>query len=271
MRRALSPRTVKLYANTLRRAGYDGQGFGDVSGWPESSRKLLRAALVDAKSREGDEGTGKRLAEAVEPVFTVRKQVRYLTEAETAAFEAAIDEVLAPRLRPLMRLLLKLGLRSEELLRLTRDAAISASRYGTLVFTRKGGKEQSLPALHVKEELSALLAAIPPPARRVDADVSPQRKWQVAGELLAADPASYETRYNLLFRAVKKVAKAAGIEEDRMSPHKLRHAFATDMIRRGAPLSVVQRALGHSQVTTTQRYVHADTTDVAKWMKGDGV
>lgn len=271
-RRALSPRTQALYANTLRRAGYDGRGFGDLSDWPESSRKLLRAAVVDAKAREGDESGGKALAEQVEARFVVRRQVRYLTEAEAEAFETAIDS-MPPRLRPLLRLLLRLGLRSEELLRLERTAVVAGIRYGTLTFTRKGGKEQALPAEHVKEILSDLLAVPPALPRRVEvraeAEQDRNRKWNAVGEILAADPASYETRYNLLVRAVKRTASFAKIEQGRMSPHKLRHAFATDMIRRGAPLSVVQRALGHSQVTTTQRYVHADTSDVAKWMRQD--
>jgi site-specific recombinase XerD len=271
--RALSPRTQALYAKVLERAGYDGRGFGDLSNWPESSRKLLRAAVIAAKAREGDVEAGRTLAAQIEPRFAVKKQPRYLTEAEVKAFETAVDS-MPPRLRPLLRLLLRLGLRSEELLGLSREAVVAGIRYGTLTFTRKGGKEQSLPAEHVKDVLSELLKVPPALPRRIEARAEAEqdrnRKWQVVGEILAANPATYETRYNLLVRAVKRTAEFAGIEKSRISPHKLRHAFATDMIRRGAPLSVVQRALGHSQVTTTQRYVHADTSDVAKWMRQSG-
>lgn len=277
--RPLSPKTTRDYARTLARAYPDGVGLvGDdvphVKTWPESTRKILRAALKSYWAQHGQTDVGQQLADKIPRLYVVKKKVQFPTEEEMQAFELATQQ-LKPRLRPLMMLLARMGFRAKELLMLTRAQVERAVTTGEIFFEGKGGEEGSLPINNVRgvwQDLLASPSALPHSTERmrelmIDMGQGGPPHWETVGEILAAAGASFETRYNLLGRLVKKTVKLAGLDPVRWSPHKLRHGFATRMNRDGAPAATIQRALRHKNLMTTQKYIHADTADVDKFMR----
>jgi integrase/recombinase XerD len=159
-----------------------------------------------------------------------------------AAAEARVTAEASPqnlRLRALVELLYGSGLRATELVSLPR-AAIRAERPFAIV-RGKGDKERLVPisaaaltatlawAAHVPESSAFLFPAI---GRQ--------------GHLSRVR----------LFQLVKALAAEAGIDPSTVSPHVLRHAFATHLLEGGADLRVVQTLLGHADIGTTQIYTH---------------
>lgn len=70
--------------------------------------------------------------------------------------------------------------------------------------------------------------------------------------------------YQALYKRVKAMARRAGLPEERIRPHTLRHTFATEALRRGVNLASLQRMLGHSDIKVTQRYLHLVTEDIER-------
>ena len=67
----------------------------------------------------------------------------------------------------------------------------------------------------------------------------------------------------MIYNIVKKAAKDAGIQKN-ISPHTLRHSFATELVKNGANLRAVQDMLGHASITTTEIYTHLDRSHLRK-------
>ena len=168
-----------------------------------------------------------------------------LTEAEVEALLAAPDPGSAEGLRDraMLELLYACGLRVSELVGLTQDQ-ISLTQ-GVVRVMGKGGKERLVP---LGDEAVSWI----------------QRYFRVARpELLdrAVHDALFVTRRGgpmtrqAFWYRIRKHAQAAGIHKH-LSPHTLRHAFATHLVNHGADLRVVQLLLGHSDLSTTQIYTH---------------
>jgi integrase/recombinase XerD len=131
----------------------------------------------------------------------------------------------------------------------------------------KGGKERIVDASKVRGLLEDLLATKP---RRQKADLrsnprpeAREKSWTVIGEIVSGS-ARPEAQYQALYRLVQRTGRAAGIE---VHPHSLRHAYATRLVRDGAPGPVVQAALGHASFQTTQRYIHPTPEDVGRYQR----
>jgi site-specific recombinase XerD len=277
MKRALGRRTVSEYRRALRRASFAGlfsqQGFGDAEvdtevpllvpkpeHWQTLSnagRGMLRAAVRWAYAEAGDAETGVKLAEGITNRREVRKAPKFPTRANVAAFEANARK-LPKAERACLLFLLAMGLRSEEFLRLERHEVEEALTTKALRFVRKGDKETELPCGHVVEHLRTLLGV----RARVSPDVPvAPHDWMRVHEIFAEHPVA---AYTALKRLVNRVGRGTGYD---WTPHKLRHAFATEMVRDGAPIPVVQKALGHAHYeTTVRRYVHVDGADLQTWM-----
>lgn len=174
-----------------------------------------------------------------------RRLPRSLSEADVEALLQAPDtqSVLGLRDRTMLEILYATGLRVSELVGMTLSEI--NQQQGVVRVTGKGGKERLVP---FGETAQTWLARYLHEAR---------------GELVRgrmSDVVFPSTRGGAMTRqafwyAIKKYARRAGIDSS-LSPHTLRHAFATHLLNHGADLRVVQMLLGHSDISTTQIYTH---------------
>jgi integrase/recombinase XerD len=163
---------------------------------------------------------------------------RLFTEAED---RAASGEAAALRNLCLLELLYGSGLRASELVTLPRGALRKGQPF--LILAGKGGKERLVPI-----------------SSRAEAAVE---RWieHVPKDSLWLFPGGRKHLSRMrLFQIVRQMAADAGIAPDRISPHVLRHAFATHLLSGGADLRVLQSLLGHADIATTQIYTHVDSS-----------
>ncbi|HEY8872092.1 MAG TPA: tyrosine-type recombinase/integrase, partial [Stellaceae bacterium] len=157
------------------------------------------------------------------------------------------------RLRCLLELLYATGLRVSELIGLPLAAAQRDPQF--FLVRGKGGKERVVPLSGpAKEALAAYLECRPrflpqrhPPDARTARWLFPSR---------AADGHLTRQRCGQL---LKELALAAGLDPQKLSPHVLRHAFASHLLDHGADLRSVQQMLGHADIATTQIYTHVQS------------
>ena len=171
---------------------------------------------------------------------------KYLSEAEVDALltaAAARPPAQARLLCAALEILYATGLRVSELLALPRRAL---SGDGVLLLVKgKGGKERMVPLSDAARDAArTLAAALPSPGGK-----PPSHLFAVGKK---ARPITRQGFALLL----KQVALAAGIDPARVSPHVLRHSFASHMLARGADLRSLQLLLGHADIATTQIYTH---------------
>jgi len=255
-----SRHTMAAYRNDLERAAESVVGAlsaataDDLSGlgsrWTELAPATVARRSAALRRFFGflvDDGLrGDDPSEALPRPHFERPLPRILEEHEIGRmFEAAEDraasgEAAAVRNLALLELLYGSGLRASELVSLPRGAVRVGQPF--LILKGKGAKERLVPI-----------------SSRADAAV---RKWlEVApGGVLWMFPSgkSHISRVRL-FQIVRAMAADAGISPERVSPHVLRHAFATHLLSGGADLRVLQSLLGHADIATTQIYTHVDS------------
>jgi integrase/recombinase XerD len=146
----------------------------------------------------------------------------------------------ALRLSALIELLYGSGLRATELVSLPRNA-VSPDR-PFLILAGKGGRERLVP---ISDRARAAVAEWAKLVPRDSAWLFPSGK-------------SHLSRVRL-YQLVQELAAAAGVPPERISPHVLRHAFATHLLEGGADLRALQLLLGHADIATTQIYTHVDS------------
>jgi len=159
-----------------------------------------------------------------------------------ATVDADLAAAVTPaslRLKALMELLYGSGLRATELVALPRNAIRPPQPFA--IVTGKGNKERMVPVSGpALAAVTAHLQLLPKESR-----------------YLFPSGKSHLSRVRL-YQLVKALGARAGIDPARISPHVLRHAFATHMLANGADLRSLQTLLGHADISTTERYTHVE-------------
>jgi integrase/recombinase XerD len=267
LEKGLSPNTVEAYGRDLRRY-LEQLGTRGIRDWAAVTRADVQAHLAELVRLGLSPRSQARALSAI-------RQLHRLAVAEKLAPLDATDEIDAPRPgrrlpsllsrdevdrllagpdprapagrrdRAMLELLYATGLRVSELVGLELNDVNLETR--VLVARGKGRKERLVPVgAPAAEAVRAYLATARAPLlggrRSKDLFVTPRGRRM--------------TRQGFA-KIVARNARAAGIRR-RVSPHKLRHSFATHLLEGGADLRAVQAMLGHADVSTTQIYTHVD-------------
>jgi integrase/recombinase XerD len=266
--RNLSRRTVEAYARDLARftAFLEGEGVarladldrGHVTAFVRhlegeglGARSRARALVAVRRFVQHGARQGECETDPLDGVETPRfgkPLPRVLRPDETTALIEAADpdDPLGCRDRAMLELLYGSGLRVSELVSL--PLAGLDRRAGLVRVTGKGRKERVVPvgepALEAIERYLAEARPVLARAAKRDSDA-----------VFLSRRGGAMTRQNF-FERLRGLARAAGIPRERVSPHVLRHAFATDLLEGGADLRAVQAMLGHADLATTEVYTH---------------
>ena len=210
-----------------------------------SSLRQFFGFLVDEGLREDDP------SHALPRPATRRPLPKILSHAEVGKlFDRAEEEAAgggppAVRLLTLLEMLYGSGLRATELVSLPLSAVPRDAPFITV--TGKGGQARMVP---VSQRASAALSRWLPLREAGSAFLFPSR-------------GSHISRIRL-YQLLKELALRADLPPEKLSPHVLRHAFATHLLEGGADLRALQTLLGHADISTTQIYTHVDAARLVR-------
>jgi integrase/recombinase XerD len=214
-------------------------------------RQLYR--FLYAEGRRADDPSavieGPKRGRALPKVLSIGEVDRLLAQARSEIGkpeQPKLERLRAARLACLIEVLYATGLRVSELVALPMSAAERSARMITV--RGKGNKERLVPlneaAKTAMRDYLALLA-------ETDRQQQKKTKWLFP----SFGEAGHLSRQHFA-RELKTLAAAAGLRSAQVSPHVLRHAFASHLLHNGADLRVVQTLLGHADISTTQIYTH---------------
>ena len=237
-------------------ADLDGRGFksSSVARRLSAMRHLFRF-LLNERIRSDDPAailSGPKRGQALPKVLSISEVDRLLARAKalTGAPDAsALQRLRDMRLYCLLEVLYATGLRVSELVALPRSAARRDARM--IVVRGKGNKERLVQLNEASRQAMAdYLAAI-------EALKSERKKNAANSKWLfpSFGESGHLTRQHFA-RDLKELAASAGLAPRLVSPHVLRHAFASHLLHNGADLRIVQTLLGHTDISTTQIYTH---------------
>lgn len=249
---------VTAGTQTLR----DYLGDLDVRGFKSSSvarrlsamRHLFRF-LLSERIRSDDPAailSGPRRGRSLPKVLSIADVDRLLARAK-AAIDApgapTTQRLRAARLYCLLEVLYATGLRVSELVSLPLSAARRDARM--IVVRGKGDKERLVPLNDASRQAMAAYLAAMDDQRGEGKAATAKPKWLFP----SFGESGHLTRQHFA-RELKELAGAAGLAPRLVSPHVLRHAFASHLLHNGADLRIVQTLLGHTDISTTQIYTH---------------
>jgi integrase/recombinase XerD len=220
-----------------------------------SAMRHLFRFLLNERTRSEDPAailSGPKRGRGLPKVLSIADVDRMLTRAKdlTQTPDASPSQRLrAMRLYCLLEVLYATGLRVSELVTLPRSAA--RNNAGMIVVRGKGSKERLVPLNDAsRAAMSEYLAAMEAQTRaKTNNAASSNWLFPSFGE------SGHLTRQHFA-RDLKELAAASGIAPRLVSPHVLRHAFASHLLHNGADLRIVQTLLGHTDISTTQIYTH---------------
>ena len=242
--------TLRDYLSNLETRGFKSSS---VARKISSLRHLFRF-LLNERIRDDDPAailTGPKRGRSLPKVLSIADVDQLLTQAKTLADapdQTPPQKVRALRLSCLLEILYATGLRVSELVALPMSAARRDARM--IVVRGKGNKERLVPLNETsKRAMADYLAALD--AANKDKNKSAQSKWLFP----SSGESGHLTRQHFA-RDLKELAAASGLAPRLVSPHVLRHAFASHLLHNGADLRIVQTLLGHTDISTTQIYTH---------------
>jgi integrase/recombinase XerD len=214
-------------------------------------RQLYR--FLYAEGKRGDDPAavleGPKRGRTLPKVLSIAEVDALLKEAQRqadAAGQPASVRLRAMRLLCLLEVVYATGLRVSELVALPAAAAAARRDQRMLVVRGKGGKERLVPLNQAAKKAMADYLALAAETGRDN-----QSKWLFP----SFGEQGHLTRQHFA-RELKTLGTTCGIVPARLSPHVLRHAFASHLLHNGADLRVVQTLLGHADISTTQIYTH---------------
>jgi len=231
-------------------ADLDARGFKATTAARRLSAIRQLHRFLYAEGLRGDDPAavvgGPKRGRPLPKVLSIAEVDRLMQTARQAAEDpeaTASMRLRAARLFCLLEAAYATGLRVSELVSLPLTAARRDARM--LYIRGKGGKERLVPLNDAAKQAMADYLAI-----RADAGGKPS-KWLFP----SFGESGHLTRQHFA-RDLKQLARLAGLPPAKVSPHVLRHAFASHLLHNGADLRVVQTLLGHADISTTQIYTH---------------
>ncbi|MGL4263800.1 MAG: site-specific tyrosine recombinase XerD [Afipia sp.] len=243
--------TLRDYLEDLDTRGFKSSS---VARKLSSTRHLFRFLLSERK--RGDDPaailSGPKRGRPLPKVLSIADVDRLLTQAKAlsvAPEQSPLQKLRALRLSCLLEILYATGLRVSELVALPLSAARRDARM--IVVRGKGNKERLVPLNETSKQAMADYLAALEETQRAQKKNSAASKWLFP----SSGESGHLTRQHFA-RDLKELAMAAGIAPRLISPHVLRHAFASHLLHNGADLRIVQTLLGHTDISTTQIYTH---------------
>jgi integrase/recombinase XerD len=230
----------------LARLGKRGLAAASVARKLSAIRQLYR--FLYSENHRGDDPAavieGPKRGRSLPKVLSVKQVDDLLACAhENASNTSKSERLRAARLACLLEVLYATGLRVSELVTLPEAAARRDQR--VLIVRGKGGRERLIPLNDTAKRAMADYLAL-----RAEAKAE-KSKW-----LFPSFGQSGHLSRQHFARELKTLAATAGLKASQVSPHVLRHAFASHLLQNGADLRVVQTLLGHADISTTQIYTH---------------
>ncbi len=240
-----TPETVRAFLAALSARGLKA---ASAARRLSAVRQLHR--FLYAEGRRADDPTaalsGPRRARPLPKTMSVADVDRLLAVAREPldnAESSPMQKLRAARMSCLLELLYATGLRVSELISL--PIAAARTRDDFLIVRGKGAKERLVPLTDAAKTMAQAYLKL-----------MGTQDGGLSSHLFPADSESGHLTRQAFARDLKAVAASAGLRADRVSPHVLRHAFASHLLQNGADLRVVQELLGHADISTTQIYTH---------------